>query len=164
MQDFVVQDLAFGRFINFSKVKRYKLWLMFMIPVMIVRHIKICPCPSVHPSVRLSLHHTLWNIAFIFKSYSFQSIFLKPCILVVDIIKMYMWKIDGIEIILTELQPFELSHSGLPIASWGMENVQSTPLTGGSFFKCCTLIVNIMMYTWFIDRKINFNGIMALST
>ena len=49
----------------------------------------------------------------------------------------------AIEIILTELQPFELSHSGLPIASWGMENVQSTPLTGGSFFKYCTLIVNI---------------------
>ena len=55
MQDLAVQDLAFGRFMYFSKVKRYKLWLMFMAPVTIVRRIKICPCPSVRPSVRPSV-------------------------------------------------------------------------------------------------------------
>ena len=98
------QDLAFGRFMYFSKVKRCKLWLMFMPPVTIVRRIKICPSlsvclsvrPSVRQSVRPSVRHTLWNRAGIINSsYSFQSIFLRLCILAVDIIKLYMWSFDG---------------------------------------------------------------------
>ena len=35
---------------------------------------------------------------------------MKPCIPVVDILKMCMWVLVGLELNLTDLQPFELSH------------------------------------------------------
>ena len=48
-------------------------------------------CPSVCPSVRNTLRYSVCVINF---SHSFQWIFLKPCIPVVDILKMYMWIFD----------------------------------------------------------------------
>ena len=53
------------------------------------------------PSVCLSIHHTLlYRVFEINSSHSFQWIFLKPCILVVDIMKMCMslWAFDGARI------------------------------------------------------------------
>ena len=45
-------------------------------------------------------------------SYSFQCIFLKPCILVMDIMKIRRWIFDGPIDNLRELRPFELSLFG----------------------------------------------------
>ena len=40
---------------------------------------------------------------------------LKPCILSVDIMKMYLWSFGGEKIFLTELRPFKLSHFGFAL-------------------------------------------------
>ena len=63
-------------------------------------------CLSVCPSVR----HTLRYNVCVINSHSFQWIFVKPCIPVVDILKMCMWVFDKLDIILTELQHIELCH------------------------------------------------------
>ena len=56
----------------------------------------ICPCLSFSLSVYLSIHHTLqYRVCVINFSFSFQWIFLKLWILVVDIMKMCMWIFDG---------------------------------------------------------------------
>ena len=62
-------------------------------------------CLSVCLSARLSS----------FTVYSFQRVFLKPCILFVDIMKMCMWSFVGDKIILTELRPFKHSHFGFAL-------------------------------------------------
>ena len=54
---------------------------------------------SVRPYVCLSISHTLrYRVCVINSSYSCQWIFLKPCILIVDIMKMCMWIFDGARI------------------------------------------------------------------
>ena len=70
-----------------------------------LRFAPVCPsvCLSVCPSVR---HALRYRVCVISSSHSFQWIFLKPCIHVVDILKFLM----ELKLILTELQPFELSH------------------------------------------------------
>ena len=56
-------------------------------------------CLSVSLSVCPSICHTLWyKVCVINSSYSFQWIFLKPCIVVVDIMKMCIWVFDGARI------------------------------------------------------------------
>ena len=68
----------------------------------------ICPCLSVCPSVR----HTLrYRVCVINSSYSFLWIFLKPCILVGNIMKMCICLVEQ-KLFLTELRPFQLSHFG----------------------------------------------------
>ena len=53
-------------------------------------------CLSVCPSVRPSVRHTLWyRVCVINSSHSLKWIFLKPCISVVDILKMCMWVCGG---------------------------------------------------------------------
>ena len=71
----------------------------FYDPVTIVRLIKICP--SVHLSV------TLYGIECVISSNSFQWIFLKPCIPVVDILKMCMWDFDGARINFDRITAFQ---------------------------------------------------------
>ena len=44
-------------------------------------------------------------------SHSVQWIFFKLCIQAVNVLKMCMWVLLDLELILTELWPFELSHS-----------------------------------------------------
>ena len=68
---------------------------LFYAPVTIVGGIKICPCLSVCPSVR---HALRYRVCVINCSHSFQWIFLKPCISVVDILKMCIWVLDGAKI------------------------------------------------------------------
>ena len=61
--------------------------------------IKICPCLSVCLSVRPSVRHTLrYRVCVINSSHSFKWIFLKPCISVVDILKMCIWVFGGARI------------------------------------------------------------------
>ena len=53
----------------------------------------------VHPSVRPSVHHALsYRVCVINSSHNFYRIFLKPCIPVVDILKMCMWVFGGARI------------------------------------------------------------------
>ena len=65
----------------------------FFAPVMIVRGaLRIAPiCPSVYLSVRPFV--TLYGIEYVF-SLSFQWIFSKPCVLVMDIMKICIWIFD----------------------------------------------------------------------
>ena len=69
-----------------------------------LRFAPVCPfiCLSVHPFV------TLCGIEFlvIYSSHSFQCIFLKPCIPVVDILKMCMWIFDGARINIDRITTF----------------------------------------------------------
>ena len=61
--------------------------------------IKICPCPSVCLSVRPSVCHTLRYIYCVSNfSHSFQWIFFKSSILVLDIMKMSILVFDGARI------------------------------------------------------------------
>ena len=54
---------------------------------------------QVRLSVRLSVRHTLrYRVCVINSSHSFLWIFLKPCISVVDILKMCMWVFGGARI------------------------------------------------------------------
>ena len=69
--------------------------MSFYAPVTKVGGIKICPCLSVRPSVR---HALRYRVCVINSSHSFQWIFLKPCISVVDILKMCMWVFSGARI------------------------------------------------------------------
>ena len=64
------------------------------------------------------LHSRVWSLCNQ-PSYNFQWVILKPCIYVVDILKLCKWVFDGArnnidrmeqKIILTDLQPFKLSH------------------------------------------------------
>ena len=81
-------------------------------PVTIVGGIKICPCLSVClsvcPSVRLSVrcHAIRYRVGVINSSHSFQWIFLKPCISVVDILKMCMWVCGGARINFDKITAF----------------------------------------------------------
>ena len=45
-------------------------------------------------------------------SYMFQWIVLKPCVLVVKILKMCLWNLMALDLILRELRPFEPCHFG----------------------------------------------------
>ena len=70
-------------------VRRY-----FYAPVTIVKGHYDLPL-SVRPSVCPSVHHTLrYSVCVINSTLSFQWIFLKPCIPVVEILKMCMWVFD----------------------------------------------------------------------
>ena len=78
------------------------LWVILKLCRYIMDILKMCmwvldgACLSVCPSVCPCIHHTLWNRVCGINSWnSFHSIFLKPCILVVDIMKMCMWIFDG---------------------------------------------------------------------
>ena len=52
-----------------------------------------------------------YRVCVINSSHSFHWTFLKPCISVADILKMCMWVLlMEQELILTDLQPIELSH------------------------------------------------------
>ena len=85
--------------------------IAFYARVTIVWGIKICPClsvclsvcPSVRPSVRHALRYRVCVINF---SHSFQWIFLKPCISVVDILKMCMWVFGGARINFDKITAF----------------------------------------------------------
>ena len=56
-------------------------------------------CPSVCPSVRPSVRHALrYRVCVINSSHSCEWIFLKPCIPVVNILKMCMWVFGGARI------------------------------------------------------------------
>ena len=78
---------------------------VFYAPVTIVRGaLRFAPvCPSVRPSVR----HALWyRVCVINSSHSFKWIFLKPCIPVVDILKMCMWVFGGARIYFDRITAF----------------------------------------------------------
>ena len=63
-----------------------------------LRFAPVCPsdCLSVRLSVRPSVRHALWyRVCVINSSHSFLWIFLKPCIPLVDILKMCMWVFGG---------------------------------------------------------------------
>ena len=85
---------------------------LFYAPVTIVGGIKICPCLSVClsvcPSVRPSVRHALrYRVCVINSSHSFHWIFLKPCIFVVDILKMCMWVFGGARINFDRITAFQ---------------------------------------------------------
>ena len=64
-----------------------------------LRFAPVCPsvCLSVRPSVCPSVRHALrYRVCVINSSHSFKWIFLKPCIPIVDILKMCMWVFGGI--------------------------------------------------------------------
>ena len=66
-----------------------------------LRFAPVCPsvCLSVWPSGRPSVRHALrYRVCVINSSHSFLRIFLKPCIPVVDILKMCMWVFGGARI------------------------------------------------------------------
>ena len=52
--------------------------------------------------------HIGYGVCVISSSYSFQWIFLKPCILIVDILKMCILIFDGTRINLTKITAFKL--------------------------------------------------------
>ena len=61
--------------------------------------LRFAPCLSVCVSVRPSVRHALrYRVCVINYSHSFQWIFLKPCIIIVDILKMCMWIFGGARI------------------------------------------------------------------
>ena len=79
-----------------------------------VRRYFLCPRDDSQGALRFapvcpSVRHTLrYSVCEINSSHSFQWIFLKPCIPVVDILKMCIWVFD--EARTTALQHIELSH------------------------------------------------------
>ena len=71
--------------------------------------------PPVCPSSCLSIRHTLqYRVCVINSSHSFQWTFFKPCILVVDIMKMCMWSfgIEEMNNIVIASWPFKLNQFG----------------------------------------------------
>ena len=61
-------------------------------------------CPSIYPSV---CHALRYRICVINSSHSFKWIILKPCIPVVDRLKMCMWVLDGARINFDRITAFQ---------------------------------------------------------
>ena len=60
-----------------------------------LRFAPVCLCPSVCPSIR---HALRYRVCVINSFHSFSRIFLKPCIPVVDMLKMCVWVFGGARI------------------------------------------------------------------
>ena len=133
--------------------------LIFMPPWQII---KICPCLSVRPSVR----NALWyRVCVINSSHSFQWIFLKPCIPVVDILKMCMWVFGGARINFDRITALVIL-GNFCIVGYGVCVINSSYSFQWIILKPCILIVDILkMCMWiFAGEKIIFDKIMAFWT
>ena len=78
----------------------------------------------------------------------------KLCRHIVDILKMCMWNLDGASLILTELQPFKLSHFGsfFYTLGYGICVISSCQSFQLMFLKFCRHIVDMLkMCMWGFD-------------
>ena len=121
---------------------------------------------SVRPYVCLSIPHTLWyRVCVINFSYSCQWIFLKPCILIVDIMKMCMWIFDGARINFHRVTAFRTwsFYAIFSIVGYEVCVINSSYSFQWIVLKLCILVVDITkMCMWIIDgARLNFDRIMA---
>ena len=135
----------------------YKIVSLFYGPVMIVRGglRSALDCPSICLSVCSS--HLQYRVCVMSSFHSFQLSFFKLCILIVVIIKMYIWRFNGDKINFDRITTFFFYTIG-----YGVCVINSFYSFQWVFFKLCVLVVvMIKMYMWsFNGDKINFDRIM----
>ena len=130
----------------------------------------ICLCPrddsqghkdlplSVRLSVCPSVRHALrYRVCVINSSHSFQWIFLKPCVHVVDILKMCMWVFDGAKINFDSLSNLVILGNFLHCRVWSLYNqllFQFSMDHFESMLSCCGYIEDVHVH--FCRRKKKF--------
>ena len=111
------------------------------------------------PRCLSACQHTLWNsVCVINSSHTFQWIFLKPCILVVDILKLCIWVFNGAKINFDRITAFR---------TWyGVCVINSSYNFQWIILKPCILVVDLLKLCMLVfdGAKINFDRITAFRT